>query len=184
LSIHLALFTMIDDKPVVMPEGAGLRDGVGRPEPGDRFGIAFASKETAYVYIVNIDATGWAQTLFPYPDVPGFDNPVSPGQQVILPNDELYGLDDQRGIETIFVLVSRTPNPELENAIAPFRGVERSQAVAARGISERVTIPLIGQRGLVGITPAASLAGSVSLDRFFTERSTSELAFSRWFIHE
>jgi hypothetical protein len=72
----------------------------------------------------------------------------------------------------------------LGTTIATFRGVERSQAVPARGISERVTIPLIGQRGLVGITPAASLAGSVSLDRFFTERSTSELAFSRWFIHE
>jgi hypothetical protein len=184
LAIDFALFTTVNGEFVVMPDGATLRDGVGRETTGDRFGIAFATKEPAYVYIVNIDATGWAQTLFPYPDVPGFENPVKPGAQIILPNEQMYGLDDTRGVETIFVMVSRTPNRELQDALAPLRSMERSAMVGTRGVTARVSVPMVGQRGLVGVVPGASRAQNVSLDRFFTERSTGELAFSRWFVHE
>ena len=184
LSIDLALFTTVNGELVVMPDGARLRDGVGRTTPGDRFGIAFATNEPAYVYIVNIDATGWGQTLFPYPDVPGFDNPVAAGAQVILPNEQMYGLDDTRGVETVFVMVSRTPNLELESALGPLRGMERAAMVGTRGATARVSVPMVGQRGLVGVIPGANKAQNVSLDRFFTERSTNELAFSRWFVHE
>ena len=184
LSIDMALFTALDGELMLMPDGARLRDGVGRSTPGDRFGIVFTTKEPAYVYIVNIDATGWAQTLFPYPDVAGFDNPVSPGAEVLLPNDALYGLDDTRGVETIFVLVSRTPNIDLEQTLAPLRGMERSAMVGTRGTEARVSVPMVGQRGLKGIVPGASQSQDISLDRFFTERSTNELAFSRWFVHE
>jgi hypothetical protein len=133
---------------------------------------------------VSIDATGWAQTLFPYPDIPGYNNPVAPGKPILLPNEQLYGLDDARGTENIFVLVSRTPNAALEQALAPLRGVERSTMVASRGVTERVTMPMVGQRGLVGIVPGASRAENVSLDRFFTAPNAGEFAFSRWFVHE
>ena len=144
----------------------------------------FSTMEPAYVYIVSIDATGWAQTLFPYPDIPGYNNPVAPGGPILLPNEQLYGLDDARGTENIFVLVSRTPNRALEQALAPLRGVERTTMLASRGVTEQVTIPMVGQRGLVGIVPGASRAENVSLDRFFTAPNASELAFSRWFVHE
>jgi hypothetical protein len=184
LSIDFALMRTLGNEFAMMPDGARLRDGVNRQEAGDRFGIVFSTNEPVYVYIVNIDATGWAQTLFPYPDIPGFSNPVAPGQPVLLPNDQLYGLDDARGTETIFVLVSRMPNHELENALAPLRGLERSALVSARGANERVTIPMVGQRGLLGIVPGANRAEGVALDRFFTAPNAGELAFSRWFVHE
>ena len=184
LSIEFAMLSAFGNEFVMMPDGARLRDGVNRSEIGDRFGIVFSVTEPAFVYIVNVDATGWAQTLFPYPDIPGFANPVAPGQPMLLPSERLYGLDDARGVETIFVLVSRTPNLELENALAPLRGMERSSSVAARGASERVTIPMVGQRGLVGIVPGAAQVQGVSLDRFFTAPNAGELAFSRWFVHE
>ena len=184
LSIDLALIGTVGDQYAVMPDGARLRDGVGRPEAGDRFGIEFSTTESAYVYIVNIDATGWAQTLFPYPDIPGFSNPVAPGRAVLLPNDQLYGLDDTRGIETVFVLISRTPNTNLENALAPLRGMERSTLIGTRRVQARVTVPMIGQRGLVGVVPGATAARNLQLDRYFTAPATNELAFSRWFIHE
>jgi hypothetical protein len=184
LSIDLALIRTYGNEYAAMPDGARLRDGVNRAEDGDRFGVVFATTEPAYVYIVNIDATGWAQTLFPYPDVPGFSNPVAPGQTVLLPNEQLYGLDDARGVETIFVLASRTPNYELENALAPLRGMERNASVASRGAVERVSIPMVGQRGLVGIVPGVARSQGASLDRFFTAPGTGELAFSRWFVHE
>jgi hypothetical protein len=184
LSIDLALLRTHGNEFAVMPDGARLRDGIGRPEDGDRFGIVFATNQTAYVYIVNIDATGWAQTLFPYPDVPGFNNPVAPGTPVLLPNEQLYGLDDARGVETVFVLVSRTPNAGLENALAPLRGMERIASIGERGAESRVSVPLVGQRGLVGIVPGATRAQNMPLDRYFTEPGTNELAFSRWFNHE
>jgi hypothetical protein len=184
LSIDFALLRTFGNEFVMMPDGARLSDGVNRPESGDRFGIVFSTTESAYVYIVNIDATGWAQTLFPYPDIPGFSNPVAPGQPVLLPNEQLYGLDDARGVETVFVLVSRTPNVQLENALVPLRGLERSAFVSSRGVEERVSIPMVGQRGLVGIVPGATRAQGVSLDRFFTAPNAGEMAFSRWFVHE
>jgi hypothetical protein len=184
LSIDLALLRTQGSEFAVMPDGARLRDGVNRAEDGDRFGIVFSTTQSAYVYIVNVDATGWAQTLFPYPDVEGFNNPVTPGKAILLPNEQLYGLDDTRGVETVFVLVSRSPNSELENAIAPLRGMERSSSTGTRGANERVSVPMVGQRGLLGIVPGASRAQNVSLDRFFTGPATDELAFSRWFVHE
>ncbi len=184
LSIDFALLRTFGDEFAMMPDGARLRDGVNRPESGDRFGIAFSTTESAYVYIVNIDATGWAQTLFPYPDIAGFKNPVAPGRSVLLPNEQLYGLDDARGVETVFVLVSRTPNVELENALVPLRGRERSAYASSRGVDERVSMPMVGQRGLVGIVPGVTQAQGVSLDRFFAAPTTGELAFSRWFVHE
>lgn len=184
LSIDFAMLQTVPGGFAVMPDGARLRDGVGRSEAGDRFGIAFATNEQAYVYIVNIDATGWAQTLFPYPDVPGYANPVAPGNEIILPSEELYGLDDARGVETVFVLVSRTPNYDLEAALQPLRGMERTASVGARGNHARVSIPTSGQRGLLGIVPGAAQAKTASLDRYFTEAATDELAFSRWFSHE
>ena len=184
LAIDFAMMRAAPGGYALMQDGTRLRDGVGRPEDGDKFGIVFATNETAYVYIVNVDATGWAQTLFPYPDVPGYGNPVAPGREIILPNDQLYGLDDARGIETVFVLVSRQPNLDLENALQPLRGMERSASIGARGNQARVSIPSVGQRGLVGIVPGANKAQTVSLDRYFTEPETGELAFSRWFTHE
>lgn len=184
LSIDFAMLQTVPGGFAVMPDGARLRDGVGRSEAGDRFGIAFTTSEPAYVYIVNVDATGWAQTLFPYPDVPGYANPVAPGREVILPSEQLYGLDDARGVETVFVLVSRTPNRDLEAALEPLRGMERNASVGARGNQARVSVPSVGQRGLLGIVPGASQAQTVPLDRYFTEPMVGELAFSRWFNHE
>jgi hypothetical protein len=184
LTIDFALLRTVGDQYAMMPDGARLRDGVNRPEAGDRFGIVFSTQEELYVYIVTIDATGWAQTLFPYPDIPGYNNPVSPGKPILLPDERLYGLDDARGTENIFVLVSRVPNQALEQALAPLRGLERTQSVSSRGATERVTMPMVGQRGVTGIVPGASHAKNVDLDRFFTAPNAGELAFSRWFVHE
>jgi hypothetical protein len=120
LSIDFALLRTVGSDFAVMLDGDRLRDGINRAEPGDRFGIVFATNEPAYVYIVNIDATGWAQTLYPYPD----------------------------------------------------------------SATERVSVPMVGQRGLVGIVPGANRAQGVALDRLFTAPNAGELAFSRWFTHE
>lgn len=184
LAIDFAMLKAIPGGVAPMRNGEHLRDGVGRAEPGDRFGIAFATNEQAYVYIVNVDATGWAQTLFPYPDIPGYGNPVVAGREIVLPNKQLYGLDDARGVETIFVLVARTPNRELEAALEPLRGLERSASVGARGSNARVSVPTVGQRGLVGVVPGATQTETASLDRYFTAPANGELAFSRWFVHD
>ena len=184
LAIDFAMLKAVPGGVAPMRDGERLRDGVGRAESGDRFGIAFATNEQAYVYIVNVDATGWAQTLFPYPDVPGYGNPVAAGREIVLPNAQLYGLDDARGVETVFVLVSRTPNRQLELALEPLRGLERSASIGARGDKARVSVPTVGQRGLVGVVPGANQTQTASLDRYFTAPAEGELAFSRWFVHD
>jgi hypothetical protein len=184
LSIDFAMIRRSSDGLSLIEDGDTLRDGVNRPEEGDQFGIAFGVSEQVYVYITSVDATGWGQTLFPYPEVVGFDNPVRPGTQVFLPGKSMYGLDDARGVETIFLLVSRAPREDLEQVLEPLRGKERNTFIGARGNSARVTIPLVGQRGIGAVTASETRSGNLQLDRYIGKPGENEIAFSRWFNHE
>ena len=54
---------------------AVLRDGVHRDERGDRLRISFAAHEACWVYVVEIDATGYVVPVFPNPAVSTGSNP-------------------------------------------------------------------------------------------------------------
>ena len=175
----------------ILENGVTLR-GPGIGNPGDRVGVAFAPANDAYVYVVAFDGTGWIQSLFPDPDL-GHNNPVRAGQEVMLPGDALFGLDNVTGVETIYVLASNSPRYDIESQLAPFFGTERPPG--AEPTYRSVERPIIISRGLTGLRPAsvnqagvtqasATSGNSPVLNSFLAADGAEELVVTLWFNHK
>ncbi len=191
-SIDAALISKgYDGSLQVVESGATLR-GPSVNAPGDRIGVAFAPANDAYIYVVAFDGTGWIQSLYPDP-VLGHSNPVRAGQEVLLPGDALYGLDNVTGVETIYVFASNTQRHDIESQLAPFFGKERPAGEQATYRS--VERPIIISRGLTGVRPASvnqasytssQTSGSSApvLNSFLAADGVDELVITLWFNHE
>jgi hypothetical protein len=191
-SIDAGLIVRAQDGSLqVIESGATLR-GPGGGYAGDRVGVAFAPAHDAYIYVVAFDSTGWIQGLYPDP-VLGHRNPVSAGEEILLPGEALFGLDNITGVESIYVLASTKPRPDVESQLAPFLGKERPPAAA--GVYRSVERPIIISRGLTGLrpagvnasanTPAPSNGGSPPvMDSFLAAEGSDELVITLWFNHE
>jgi len=173
-------------------DGEVLRDGVGRTDPGDNLKIRIGVPETCYVYAVWIDATAWAVPVFP--DGPGLvrDEPLTRGSTVELPTGtDWFYLDDRRGVETLYVLVSRAPRPDVATQLGALSGQHRPQ-LPASAAAESVTAPYAITRGLAGQRPGRAEAvqtsdGSTQQaagQSFFGPPDGGELVITRWFRHE
>ena len=55
--------------------------------------------------------------LFPTPDVAGGDNLVRRGARSEIPSGHWFAFDEQAGEETLFLVLSRQPEPDLEKLI-------------------------------------------------------------------
>ncbi len=104
-----------------MEDGDVLRDGRGDPRAGDRFKIAFRSNCDCYVYIVAADATGRVEPVFPHA-ADDYRNPVSTGSVYEMPRSGWYGLDERRGVETLYFVSSRGPRQDLEATLRNLMG--------------------------------------------------------------
>jgi len=191
-SIDAGLVGKAADGSLLLLESGATLHGPGNGYPGDRVGVAFAPANDAYIYVVAFDSTGWIQGLYPDP-VLGHRNPVPAGQEILLPSDELFGLDNVTGIETIYVLASNNPRPDIESQLAPFFGKERPPSASA--VYRSVTKPIIISRGLTGLRPASvNQAGYQSdaandqpplvMDSFLAADNANELVITLWFNHE
>lgn len=173
-------------------DGATLR----RAE-GDRFQIFFSVPRESYVYAYAVDATAWMQRLFPDPER-GHANPVLPWNEVLLPREGyFFGLDEHPGNQEIWILVSDTPRPEIEQLLADYPlGRERPETQlrsrSGKPVYDRVTRSTILRRGLVEIGPGQPTQvgvsegsdSTVTPDRLFTATAGDDLAISRWFVSE
>jgi hypothetical protein len=175
----------------LLDNGATLRGPVGG-YAGDRVGIVFAPENSAYVYVIAVDGTGWTQTLYPDPAL-GHDNPVPAGTEILLPGEALYGLDNVPGVETIYILSSNQPRRELEAKLQPFLGKERPPA-ASNSSYRSVDRPIIISRGLTGVRPGnyansaatkpAAMQSGLPLNTFVAADGENEIALTLWFNHK
>jgi len=175
----------------LLDNGATLR-GPGNGHAGDRVGLFFAPENTSYVYVVSVDGTGWTQTLFPDPAL-NHRNPVAADEEIVLPGEELYGLDNVRGVETIYILASNQPRPDLEAQLQPFLGKERPPATGGSSFRS-VERPIIISRGLTGVRPGTAAPAakaqsgnrpaSLPLNTFVAADGENEIALTLWFNHE
>jgi hypothetical protein len=116
---------------------------------GDGFKLSVEANRRAFVTLLILDSAGKASVLFPSDDLPS-GQAVAPGQRVeIPPDDAWFFLDEQTGVETLYVLASVEPLGRLEPFLAELESVRdggaRDQTVAAFAGSRRVT------RGVGGI---------------------------------
>lgn len=195
-SIDAGLIGQAPDGSLQLLDNGVTLYGPSNGRQSDRVGVAFAPATDAYVYVVAFDGTGWTQALFPDP-VMGHRNPVPAGAEVLIPGDQLYGLDNVPGVETIYVMASSSPRPDIEAQLAPFFGKERPPA--AQAVYRSVERPIIISRGLTGLRPASVNAaalvqttastgstesGAPVLNSFLAADGATELTVTLWFNHE
>jgi len=92
-------------------------DPAGVFRAGDRIRVNVEVNDTAYLYIVNRGSSGAWKVLFPAPEIQGGDNRVEPGRRYQIPAEHVFTFDEQPGVEKLFLVLSRQPEPDLENLI-------------------------------------------------------------------
>lgn len=84
---------------------------------GDRIRLTVATTETAYVYVVTKGSSGKWQVLFPSPEIGQGSNLIPGGVIYPIPAAHWFAFDEQVGTENLFVMVSRTPERDLDSLI-------------------------------------------------------------------
>lgn len=170
-----------------------LRDSMEEDRAGDRFRITLQVNQDCYMYIVNIDATGWATPLFPI-EQSAHRNPLSKDTLYQFPNEEYaFALDDVRGhdgIEHIYFMASRQALPDIEAVV---QKIEEKEHLSPRSI-ERVEETVLIERGVDEIIEKAKefvikkASGEVenfALTRFKSdEPAEDQMVITRWFWHK
>lgn len=126
---------------IVHADGAPLRSG-------DAFRIVVRPSVTAHVYVLLLSSSGESSVLFPDPHMP-LANPLPGGQEVSIPSDGTFTLDDVRGPEHLQVLASATPLVDLEGRLAAL----------ARGETGPAAEPVLGKIGGLLCDDASGLRG-------------------------
>lgn len=85
---------------------------------GDRIRVSVESNDTAYLYVVMRGSSGSWKLLFPSSEVGGGSNVVESGRQhMVPPSPGRFAFDEQAGEEKLFLVLSRRPEPSLEQLI-------------------------------------------------------------------
>ena len=191
LDVALVRKTIRNGTPVILPikDGEILRDGRGNPQAGDKFRIMFRPNSEAYVYIIAVDGSGWAQGIFPTPTSP-FANPVQPGEQYVTPEESnWFSLDQFRGVETIFFVASHEPRKDIEDLFKGIMGRERPASATPRQVSQAAIIP----NGYGGAQPSQTPFGltltsggqqEIVPTSFLAKTAGEDLRITRWFRHQ
>jgi S1-C subfamily serine protease len=83
----------------------------------DGFQIRFKTNRDAYAYVVLYSHRGEAQLLFPHPEI-RMSNKIEGDKSYTLPSKDLwFTLDENIGMETVFVLASKRPISHIETVI-------------------------------------------------------------------
>ena len=141
------------------PGGAARLVSGDRVAPGDALYLALEAPERLWTYVLDEDARGALTVLFP---APGLDhsNPVAPGRRRLPGTHAGESVDWQvtsaGGRETILVLASRHPLPDLEREIA---AVPRPSAAAPVVYGRLSTGAPYRLRGITGLVPAREASG-------------------------
>ncbi len=98
---------------------------------GDRIRIRVEANDAAYLYIVHRGSSGVWKPLFPSPEVADGNNLVEPGRSYDIPRGYVFTFDEQPGVEKLFLVLSRTPEKDLENLIYKLSRGEVQQQEAA-----------------------------------------------------
>jgi V8-like Glu-specific endopeptidase len=110
---------------------------------GERFKLAFIPSHESYVYIFQVSTSGQIIQLFPLDTAEGeLVNPVQAGTFYLVPGkDASFELDEEIGVERVYVLVSSHHNNETEQHYQAYqeRIVLEAKKPASDDRSSRVT---------------------------------------------
>jgi hypothetical protein len=174
---------------VQVQDGAVLRDGFGRGEPGEGFKLRLTAVDECWVYVVHIDATARPRLLYPSREWSTQGNPLQAQRPYRLPEGNLlFELGQERGVETLYVLASAQPEPVLE---ALLEEVVAHQGVAAKGslfvqraaLLQRGVAQVIASHAPAVVSTTGALSDVPSL-LYVGTAARGPLVVTRWFRHE
>jgi hypothetical protein len=84
---------------------------------GDRIRLSVEANDAGYLYIVARGSSGIWKVLFPSAEIEGGSNHVEKGRRYEIPSGYTFTFDEQPGAEKLFVVLSRTPEEDLERLI-------------------------------------------------------------------
>ena len=102
---------------VTIEEGSILRSK-------DKFKVQFETKEDAYVYIIIHDSLNKANLLFPDPRITLSNNVKANSSHTVPTSEHWFWLDENVGIETVYVLASETPLDNIKAMLLAMEDVE------------------------------------------------------------
>jgi hypothetical protein len=86
---------------------------------GDRIRVRVETNAAAYLYIVMGGSSGQWRVLFPSKEIAGGSNRIEAGQDCTIPpeSDPPFYFDETAGVEKVSLVLSRSPEPDLEKLI-------------------------------------------------------------------
>jgi len=128
---------------VIIKEGSILQSH-------DNFQVHFDTNKDAYVYVFIYDSLNKANLLFPDPKIP-LDNKVKPNTSYTVPSPGLwFWLDENVGIETIYVLALNNPLDDIKALFLEMESVDDPKRIELSG---KLRDKIRGlERGVGGIT--------------------------------
>jgi hypothetical protein len=176
---------------VAIRDGEVLRDGRGDPRKGDKFKLVFRANRSCHVYVLSMDGSGWMQGVFPGPRL-SFTNPVVGHREYMIPEgDTWFSLDQIRGIETLYLVASPEPRPDLDEALARLASHTRPAQLKPEELSRVEDPPVIpdgfgetrdGQE--VQVRTDRGDAYRVGSTTYVAKSPGESLRVTRWFKHE
>jgi hypothetical protein len=76
---------------------------------GECVRLEVESNHSGYLYVLSKQSSGGWLPLFPSSEMPDETNVADPGQKVRAPKDFCFEISDPPGVETLFVVLSRSP---------------------------------------------------------------------------
>jgi len=116
----------------------------------DNFQVHFQTNRDAYVYILIYDSSNEAHLLFPDPKI-SISNNIKGSVEYSVPSaGQWFWLDENTGVETIYVLASEKPLDDIQRLLKDMEGVAVKEK---KVLSEKIRGEIISlERGVGGIT--------------------------------
>jgi hypothetical protein len=124
---------------------------------GDRIQLKVQFNDDGYLYLVHQGTSGAWQLMYPSPRTPRGANAVVAGREYKIPETSLMRFGGDRGVEKLFLVVSRVPEQKLDELIysireeapapgsAPRPGVAPSSPGLMMAANRAIENPLINQ---------------------------------------
>jgi Domain of unknown function (DUF4384) len=98
---------------------------------GDRIRFSIEPNASGYLYIINQGSSGTWKPMFPSPEIEDGNNQVTGFHPHTLPaSPKVLTFDTTAGTENLFIVLSRQPEPDLEQMIYSLRGKSTPKAAA------------------------------------------------------
>jgi len=101
--------------------------------------VQFETKEDAYVYIIIHDSLNKANLLFPDPRITLSNNVKANSSHTVPTSKHSFGLDENVGIETVYVLASETPLDNIKALLLAMEDVVEPKQQIMEFVKDKAT---------------------------------------------